>query len=79
LRRTAAFGYELYRRNHPEAVIVDLSMRGNGSAAHHRRSIRKLRRKIADITGRVCIVRNIKVEAGAIFSIEEKDLTSCDR
>src|SRR5271166_988723 len=31
--------------------------------------------KIADITGRVCIVRNIKVEAGAIFSIEEKDLT----
>ena len=35
--------------------------------------------KIADITGRVCIVRNIKVEAGAIFSIEEKDLTSCDR
>jgi len=35
--------------------------------------------KLADVTGRVCIVRNIKVEAGSIFSIEEKDLTSCDR
>ena len=35
--------------------------------------------KLADVTGRVCIVRNIKVAAGAIFSIEEKDLTSCDR
>jgi len=33
--------------------------------------------KIADATGRVCIVRNIKVEVGAIFSIEEKDLASC--
>jgi len=35
--------------------------------------------KLADVSGRVCIVRNIKVETGAIFSIEEKDLTSCDR
>lgn len=34
--------------------------------------------KISDATGRVCIVRNIKVETGAIFSIEEKDLTACD-
>jgi hypothetical protein len=35
--------------------------------------------KLTDVTGRVCIVRNIKIEAGAIFSIEEKDLTSCQR
>lgn len=35
--------------------------------------------KLADVTGRHCIVRNIKVEQGKIFSIEEKDLTSCDR
>jgi len=34
--------------------------------------------KLADVSGRVCIVRGVKVEAGAIFSIEEKDLTSCD-
>jgi hypothetical protein len=33
--------------------------------------------KFADVTGRFCIVRNIKIEVGAIFSIEEKDLASC--
>jgi hypothetical protein len=33
--------------------------------------------KFADATGRVCIVRNIKIEVGAIFSIEEKNLASC--
>ncbi len=35
--------------------------------------------KLKDVSGRTCLVRNIKVEAGEIFSIEEKDLTSCDR
>ncbi len=35
--------------------------------------------RLKDISGRSCLVRNIKVEAGEIFSIEEKDLTSCDR
>jgi hypothetical protein len=35
--------------------------------------------RLKDVTGRTCLVRNIKVEAGQIFSIEEKDLTSCDR
>jgi hypothetical protein len=33
--------------------------------------------KFADAMGRVCIVRNVKIEVGAIFSIEEKDLASC--
>jgi hypothetical protein len=33
--------------------------------------------KLADVSGRVCTVRNVKLEAGEIFSIEEKDLTSC--
>jgi hypothetical protein len=32
---------------------------------------------LKDTSGRVCLVRNIKVEAGEVFSIEEKDLTSC--
>jgi hypothetical protein len=35
--------------------------------------------KLTDVSGRSCLVRNIKVEAGAIFSIEEKDLTACTR
>jgi hypothetical protein len=32
---------------------------------------------LKDTSGRACLVRNIKIEAGEIFSIEEKDLTSC--
>jgi hypothetical protein len=35
--------------------------------------------KLKDVSGRVCLARNIKLEAGEIFSVEEKDLTSCDR
>jgi hypothetical protein len=35
--------------------------------------------RLKDTSGRVCLVRNVKVEIGEIFSIEEKDLTSCDR
>jgi hypothetical protein len=35
--------------------------------------------RLKDVTGRTCLVPNVKVEAGQIFSIEEKDLKSCDR
>ena len=35
--------------------------------------------KLKDVSGRSCLVRNIKVEAGEIFSIEEKELTACSR
>ena len=33
--------------------------------------------KFTDKSGRICVVRDIKIDAGAIFTIEEKDLTSC--
>jgi hypothetical protein len=33
--------------------------------------------KLHDERGRVCVVRNIEVKEGAIFSIEEKDLKEC--
>jgi hypothetical protein len=33
--------------------------------------------KLTDVKGRTCIVRNVKIEIGQIFSIEESDLTSC--
>ena len=33
--------------------------------------------KLADAAGRVCIVRNIEIKAGAVFSIEEKQLSDC--
>ena len=34
--------------------------------------------KLTDSTKRICTVRNVKIEEGAIFSIEEKELTSCN-
>jgi hypothetical protein len=34
---------------------------------------------LADKIGRVCIVRNVEVKDGAVFSIEEKQLTDCRR
>jgi hypothetical protein len=33
--------------------------------------------KLADKVGRVCIVRNVEVKDGAVFSIDEKQLTDC--
>jgi hypothetical protein len=35
--------------------------------------------KLSDKTGRVCIVRNVEVKEGAVFSIEEKQLPDCRR
>ena len=33
--------------------------------------------RFVDKSGRTCIVPNVQVKAGAIFSIEEKDLKAC--
>jgi hypothetical protein len=35
--------------------------------------------KFTDVTGRTCTVHNIKVQAGSIFWIEQRDLKSCRR
>jgi hypothetical protein len=35
--------------------------------------------KLADNTGRVCVVRNITVEANKVFSVQEQDLTECTK
>jgi hypothetical protein len=35
--------------------------------------------RLKDVSGRTCLVRNIAVKAGEIFSIEENELTSCTR
>jgi hypothetical protein len=35
--------------------------------------------RLSDVSGRQCTVRNLKIEAGAIFSIEEKELADCTR
>jgi hypothetical protein len=33
--------------------------------------------RIKDASGRVCYARNITIEAGKVFSVEEKDLVDC--
>ena len=35
--------------------------------------------RIKDASGRVCFARNIAIEAGKVFSIDEKDLVDCTR
>ena len=35
--------------------------------------------RLKDKSGRVCIVKDVDVKDGAIFTIEEKDLSSCGR
>jgi hypothetical protein len=35
--------------------------------------------RLSDRTGRICIVRNVDVKVGAIFTIEERDLTDCEK
>ena len=35
--------------------------------------------KFADAGGRVCVVHNLKIEVGSVFTIEEKDLKSCEQ
>jgi hypothetical protein len=33
--------------------------------------------RLADKTGRICVVRDVEIKDGAVFSIEEKQLTGC--
>jgi hypothetical protein len=35
--------------------------------------------KLVDRSGRSCVVRNIQVKEGSVFSIEEKDLQDCSK
>lgn len=35
--------------------------------------------RLADKIGRVCLVRNVEVKEGAVFAIEEKQLTDCKK
>ncbi|HEY6259353.1 MAG TPA: hypothetical protein VIY51_26540, partial [Xanthobacteraceae bacterium] len=35
--------------------------------------------KLTDLDGRTCMVHGVKVEVGQIFSIDEKELTGCNK
>jgi hypothetical protein len=70
---TTNWGPDQCKNDKDGSVEPDERLRITGIASGHYDA------KFADVTGRSCIVRDIKIEAGAIFTIEEKDLTSCDR
>jgi hypothetical protein len=35
--------------------------------------------KLKDKDGRACVIKNIEIKAGGVFSIEEKELTDCTK
>src|SRR5215469_9808590 len=35
--------------------------------------------KVTDLEGRTCMMKGVKVEVGQIFSVDEKDLTGCNK
>lgn len=35
--------------------------------------------KLADVTGRSCLIKNVAVKPGAVFVVEEKQLTDCGK
>jgi hypothetical protein len=70
---TANFGPNQCKNDKDGTVDPDERLRITGVAAGLYDA------KLVDVKGRACTVRNVKIEAGQIFSIEEKELTSCNR
>jgi len=35
--------------------------------------------KLADVTGRACLIKDVEVKPGAVFVVEEKQLTDCGK
>jgi len=70
---TTNFGPNQYKNDKDGTVDPDERLRISGVAPGTYDA------KLKDVSGRSCLVRNIKVEAGETFSIEEKELTDCIR
>ena len=70
---TTNWGPDQCKNDKDGTVEADERLRSSGIASGHYDA------KFSDVTGRKCTVRDIKIEAGAVFAIEEKDLASCDR
>jgi hypothetical protein len=70
---TTDWGPNQCKNDKDGTVETDERLRISGIASGHYDA------KFSDVTGRKCTVRDIKIEAGAVFAIEEKDLASCDR
>jgi hypothetical protein len=70
---TTDWGPNQCKNDKDGTVDSDERLRITGVAAGHYDA------KLTDVSGRSCLVRNIKVDVGEIFSIEEKDLTECSK
>ena len=70
---TTAWGENQCRNDKDGTVDFDERLRvvGIGSGRYDAR--------IKDASGRICFARNIAIEAGKVFSIDEKDLVDCTR
>jgi len=53
--------------------------RSRRAPAHHRRGARALRRKVGYAGARQCVVRDLEIKAGRVFSIADKDLKDCNK
>jgi hypothetical protein len=69
---TSNWGPDQCKNDKDGSVETDERLRITGITAGHYDA------KFSDVTGRKCTVHDIKIEPGAVFVIEEKDLTSCD-
>jgi hypothetical protein len=70
---TSNWGPDQCKNDKDGSVDADERLRITGIPSGHYDA------KFSDVTGRKCTVSDIKIEAGVVFAIEEKDLTSCDR
>lgn len=70
---TTAWGADQCKNDKDGAVDYDerLVVRGVSSGRYDAR--------LKDATGRVCFARNVAIEAGKVFSIDEKDLVDCTK
>src|SRR5579871_3496798 len=70
---TTAWGENQCRNDKDGAVDFDERLRVTGVDTG------RYDARIKDASGRVCFARNIAIDAGKVFSIEEKDLVDCTR
>jgi hypothetical protein len=70
---TAAWGENQCKNDKDGAVDFDERLRITGIESG------RYDARIKDASGRVCFARNIAIEAGKVFSVDEKNLVDCTR
>jgi hypothetical protein len=70
---TTAWGENQCKNDKDGAVDFDERLRVTGIASG------RYDARLKDSAGRVCFARNIAIEAGKVFSIDEKDLVDCTK